>query len=468
MAPANATSSLRVVAHGHLHAATTTTTRLMFDVDPDSLYFFEPDHVKMESMPTGVEYAHLLGCAARASWLPNGWSSLLDGLLPWKDGPGCAKVGQKCAISWRGWGSFKPAELQKQCESASVVAMKSIVVDTRMRVLLPIWRHEPNFAVVHILRDARGYVASYLKGLSTLLSPPRTFDEWAASGDADKELRARIVECEQLQLDWAYPAHHYAALSRWSVPLRPGLIQVNAEAFIGKGDAVQVCAVDEVRLLLGLPSLGSLQSTRIAVGASCTASARAQLASRHRSGRGGSWATVRAAMPQFEAVVEAACPELLFFDQPWRLRTFGVMDTLGWPRPPSPPSPPPIQLSPLPPPSQLAAPLPPLAPPPPPPVPLPLSPAPLPLPDAAKWTRRALLLLLVAPVGALLGGLRSLLVSRSRKPLYDEVRPSPGRVATPRAASPKAAKPRAAKPRAARLASAADYEQGIPEVVEVA
>ena len=304
----------------------------MFDVDPSAVYFFEPDHgvTSPEHKAVPEQYLSLLNCDAGSSFLTNGWQSLRD--LMWNDGNACNNVEYHCAISWKP--SDSDEDLQQTCKGKAVVALKTIEIGGQMAQLLPAWSLEPNFALIHIVRDARGFLASFLRKEV----PSNEFTEWAKTSDAQGAFHSQLRSCMGMQRDLSSIESFYAQNSK------PALVQLNAEAFIGGSSSVEICVVDRVRRLLGLPSLESLRSKRLGTG-TCTNAARESLERHERLGDG-SWSTVAGAFPGFEAAVEESCPQLFFFDKPWTLRTYGFLDTPNWPRPP-PPSSPPLSPSPI-------------------------------------------------------------------------------------------------------------------------
>ena len=379
---------LRVFAHGHMHAATTTTTRIMFDVDPSITYFFEPDH---GSRSSAQQLLALLSCDADSFFgskgTGTGWQAL--GSLEWRDGRQCTGLRDHCAASWEHCSSTAACRrgVQAQCRASSTVALKSIHCGV-VGSLLDSWRLEPRIHVVHIVRDARGLFASFLR--SDYL---RRYEECPCQGcrqndcnivtsgflaggplraerrtQTDDRLRELVRDkCGDMQADLRAIERHYQRGAT-----RPGYIMINCQDYLGGGEAEEARAADEVRALLGLPALRKLPSTR-------------HMVESHYGPRSGtraradpSWSSISAILPHFEPIVVEACPDLLFEDQLWRIRTHGELPNGQSPRssPPPPPQssppppPPPPPPSPSQPPQMPPPAMPPLTP------PLPLSPVP--------------------------------------------------------------------------------------------
>lgn len=345
--------------HGHLHAATTTSSRLMFDLDPSSIYFFEPDFWNQEFQfwVSAKGILNLLNCDIQESWLGN-WSALAK--YGWHDGPGCTDIRAHCAISWRKTQEQTEEATERICLSSEVVALKSIRVDGKMRPFLNAWRSVANFAVIHILRDARGFVASYLHEYATN-KKRQSFVQWHRSDPDDvlQKIQARLAFCAPMQDDLNYTKLHYAKRDG------PPLILLNTESFLHGGESAETCVVDDVRALLGLQPLSAISSTRLPISV-CDSAGRAHLRSGTRYGDI-SWEFVARAVPQFESLVLERCPDLNFFNQLWTLRTYGQLDSSAWPK--SPPSQPPPEPSQPPPASPSPPALPPTLPPAPPFVP---------------------------------------------------------------------------------------------------
>ena len=81
--PAESQARLRLIVHGTMHAATTTFSRYVADVDHACLYWFEPDRgmltraagaVTMTSHARVTSYASVLQCdPGRSNW-SDSWS----------------------------------------------------------------------------------------------------------------------------------------------------------------------------------------------------------------------------------------------------------------------------------------------------------------------------------------------------------------------------------------------------------
>lgn len=89
----------QLLMFGTMHAATTSLSRLICDVDPSCTFFFEPDARVRGDSPVGRcdyrRFEALLRCDADAFVT---WEAL--GELSWEDGPSCDALGCHCSASW--------------------------------------------------------------------------------------------------------------------------------------------------------------------------------------------------------------------------------------------------------------------------------------------------------------------------------------------------------------------------------
>lgn len=105
----------QILTNGAQHAATTTFSRLLCDVDPRCLYFFEPDHVINPSNVSADNLLALLRCDLNRSMISS-WASLPT---LWTDGAQCH--------DWRGDYHSHCSSSFEHCSSCAIASALALL-----------------------------------------------------------------------------------------------------------------------------------------------------------------------------------------------------------------------------------------------------------------------------------------------------------------------------------------------------
>uniref|UniRef100_A0A7S3ASA4 Uncharacterized protein n=1 Tax=Haptolina ericina TaxID=156174 RepID=A0A7S3ASA4_9EUKA len=351
---------------GTMHAATTTISRLICDVDPNCLYFFEPDFGGFCNTSVGIErYLSFVQCRpgdAFCTGQTQGWEALKA--LPWKEELKhyqlCKDVTMHCSAGLTLCAGDDCNRLQHQCDSSPWTGMKSILMDGRLSEMIDALVLAPSMTIVHLVRDVRGVLATWIihDFLPTIATWSDTHDRdkykkvanWFRPLDTREErtqvlreaTRARMREkCPRLQADHVAAVQHLHAGSGHGQYLL-----VNVESFLGTNDtdAAAVVLSDRVRDVIGMPPLREIPDRRFPVkGLTRVSWWNSTMPSRTTR----RWEWVLQYLPDYETIVAEECDRTLFyFDADWVLKH--TIAGTGAPSP-SPPSPSPPSPSPSPP-----------------------------------------------------------------------------------------------------------------------
>lgn len=352
----------QILTTGAQHAATTTFSRLLCDVDPRCLFIFEPDHIMSPERVTVDNLLALLRCDLNSSMFSS-WAELPD---MWKDGGQChdrrGDYHSHCSSSFEHCNS--PSEcsaLQRQCELSPVVGLKTINRVGRLgqdleRLNAQAGGLAASLAVVHLVRDARGWMAPFIR---------RQFnDAWdeaqtslerdgAASGalalsgghnspETATQMLAYIREtagrfCPRIAAD------ELAAAAQLQRPPGPGdakgeggavpFLHVNMDAFASLSSqfktahpeynhVAEVRLADYVRGLLGFQErIGYLEGQRFETPKLNTADGIGDLM-RTKNRNANLWRWVYYWVPNYDEVITEICGEVnLFSKRPWAVQT---------------------------------------------------------------------------------------------------------------------------------------------------
>lgn len=338
-----------MLMYGTRHAATTTFSRLLFDMRAEhELLFFEPDHPTVwtewpdfENRITFSDLTQLLRCNATA-W--GGWPRFSHD-SPWAPPrvtyQDCWRYTpfSHCSTSWRPCsGASSCSSYVKSCRSKRVVALKSIELQAILAKhgIPPSWS-EPGLVLLHVVRDARGVFTSWLKdelGESMLLG--RNATSLLASmaetsrytpGSAFVQRFGRTVH--NICSLWR---SHNALLDAWlkQHPTTP-YIRVNAESFLGRGIRQEVAIVNRVRTMLGLHEIGRDVKKDIRLRSWMARKPNASLTVFGRKRTKVPWlkhgtnATFGHLPGGLDRTIEDACPEFLHANSKWDITSRGEL-----------------------------------------------------------------------------------------------------------------------------------------------
>ena len=321
-----------------MHAATTTFSRYIADVDADCLYWFEPDHGQWALGGalgfTVDEYAAILQCEPD-SGIWGGWSGFVDIQMGFQTdglfqacsaqhGSPAEYVSTHCSQSWDLECVPRHVGCQSYCRSKPCVALKSIKLDGKVVPMLRAWEPLDNMALVTVYRDSRGVLSSLIRrNYMPAHGAIGNVEEWV-NQDSSRQHAEQVLEwargravkmCADLSADLKGVSEWYRAHAH------PLYVRINSEDFMGQDHVAETRLADEVRALLGMVPLSEARLRLPGLPLASAATMRKMPAARVNDS---SWDSVMALLgPRFESMVREVCADSLFAEQDWRIEAFG-------------------------------------------------------------------------------------------------------------------------------------------------
>ena len=343
----------RLLVYGAQHTATTTFSRLLADVDTDSLYHFEPDHPAKHAIWPAftnprrpIDLTDLLQCNASA-W--GGWEGFSrdSEWAPANAGNATRHCrthspDSHCSRSWTPCLSQKAcATFNGVCSSRAIHALKSIELLSMLAArdggkLPPAWADVPGLVLVHLVRDARSVFQSW-------------WNREAAQLVNDAEQRVTFLKRIVTDHCALWRTHEAALTAHYKDHRTPLYLEVNVDNFTTHkgGYTAEMAVVERVRAIADLEPtdatalllrMGFDLSASSTVGLemrrreawstspllsqnSANTHTRAEQGTGERGTASSGWATLPHALLKH---IEHECSEFLYEDQQvWELRSRG-------------------------------------------------------------------------------------------------------------------------------------------------